>query len=99
MISMTRMGKNFDSVMNSFGTEQNRTDWELYVQVAYNCERVQVGIVSVPNNYVSEVCNSGLSNVSLASVMVARNTWVPPSVASSEVCCMRAQRGAVSRRG
>jgi len=52
MISMTRMGKNFDSVRNSFGTEQNRTDWELYVQVAYNCERVQVGIVSVPNNYV-----------------------------------------------
>ena len=54
---MTRMEKNFDSVRNSFGTEPNRTDWELNVQAACNCARVQGGIVSVANNCVSEVCN------------------------------------------
>ena len=96
---MTRMEKNFDSVRNSFGTEANRTDWELNVQVACNCARVQVGIVSVPNNCVPEDCNSGRPNVSLAAVKVARNIWGPPGVAASGVRCMRAQRGAAARQG
>ena len=96
---MTRMEKNFDSVRNSFGTEANRTDWELNVQAACNCARVQGGIVSVPNNCVSEVCNSGRPNVSLGAVKVARNTWGPPGVAAIEVRCMTEQRGAAAMQG